>query len=182
MTERSEAEIRDGDMVATGVVKWFDSGRKFGFIVDDNGGPDILLHSNVLRDFGQSAVSEGSHVRATVVPTERGFQAVQVLEITPPPSEGQAAIPELENFTAEEIAALALWPARVKWFDRHKGFGFANLFARPGDVFLHAEVLRHCGFADLQPGEAVALRVVDGSRGLMAAEVVPWDRAGKQTP
>ncbi len=163
-------------LIATGLVKWFDSARGFGFIVDDGGGPDILLHANVLRDFGQGAVAEGARMRVLVVPTARGFQAAQVLEIEPPAEIG-AAIPELSDHSPEELAALELQPARVKWFDRQKGFGFANLFGRGGDVFLHVEVLRRSGFADLAAGEAIALRVVDGKRGLMAAEVLAWDRA-----
>ena len=68
-----------------------------------------------------------------------------------------------------------LEPARVKWFDKAKGFGFANVFGKPEDVFLHVEVLRRSGLSDLQPGEALALRVIDGKRGRMAAEVVAWE-------
>lgn len=169
----------DSLRTASGLVKWFDSMRGFGFIVDEGGGPDILLHANVLRDFGQGAVSEGTHLRVAIVPTARGFQAVQVLAITPP-AEAGAPLPELSEHSPDEIAALTMLPARVKWFDRQKGFGFANLFGRDGDVFLHLEVLRRSGFADLAAGEAVALRVVDGKRGLMAAEVLAWDRGAMQ--
>mgnify|MGYP006205001897 CR=1 FL=1 len=35
----------------------------------------------------------------------------------------------------------------------------------------------HSGFADLQAGEAVGLRIVDGKRGRMAVQVVSWDSA-----
>ena len=70
-----------------------------------------------------------------------------------------------------DIHALPLEPARVKWFDKGKGFGFANVFGRPEDVFIHAEVLRVSGFADLAAGEAVALRIVEGKRGRMAVQV-----------
>jgi cold shock protein len=77
--------------------------------------------------------------------------------------------------TAEEIAALPLEPARIKWFDKGKGFGFANVFGRPEDVFVHIEVLRHSGFADLDAGEAVCLRIVEGKRGRMAVQVVSWE-------
>ena len=52
-----------------------------------------------------------------------------------------------------ELSETPLEPARVKWFDKGKGFGFANVFGRPEDVFLHIEVLRQSGLADLQPGE-----------------------------
>ena len=76
-----------------------------------------------------------------------------------------------------EIVAAPVVPARVKWFDKAKGFGFANIFGKPEDVFLHIEVLRRSGLADLQPGEALALRVVKGKRGLMATEVGAWESA-----
>ena len=35
-----------------GLVKWFDPVKGFGFVVAETGGPDILLHVNVLRNFG----------------------------------------------------------------------------------------------------------------------------------
>lgn len=160
-----------------GVVKWFDGSKGFGFLTDPEGGADILLHANVLRNFGQSSVAEGSHVVAIIQKTPRGMQAVEVLEITPPASEPMPAIADLCSATPEEIAQLPLLPARVKWFDKAKGFGFANIFAEKADVFLHVEVLRHSGFADLAVGEAIALRVVDGRRGMMAAQILSWEKA-----
>jgi CspA family cold shock protein len=77
----------------------------------------------------------------------------------------------------EDAADAPLEPGRVKWFDKGKGFGFANIFGRNDDVFLHAEVLRRSGLSDLQPGEALAMRVIDGKRGQMAAEVHAWEAA-----
>ena len=67
-----------------GVVKWFDGAKGFGFLTDPEGGADILLHANVLRNFGQSSVAEGARVRAMVQQTPRGVQAVEVLSIEPP--------------------------------------------------------------------------------------------------
>ena len=160
-----------------GVVKWFDGGKGFGFLTDPEGGADILLHANVLRNFGQSSVAEGSHVTAIVQKTPRGMQAVEVLGIQPPDSEPMPAIADLCSATPEEVALLPLLPARVKWFDKAKGFGFANVFGRNEDVFVHVEVLRHSGFADLSAGEAVCLRIVEGKRGRMAVQVLSWEAA-----
>ena len=45
---------------------------------------------------------------------------------------------------------------------------------------MHVEVLRRSGFADLSPGEAMGLRIIDGRRGRMAIEVAAWDTAARK--
>lgn len=163
-----------------GRVKWFDPVKGFGFIVSDAGGSDILLHANVLRNFGQSSVADGAGIAVRVQQTSRGSQAVEVLSIEPPAGATFPMAEESTLTTPEEIAALPLEPARVKWFDKGKGFGFANVFGRPEDVFIHIEVLRMSGFADLAAGEAVCLRIIEGKRGRMAAQVVSWEAASRR--
>lgn len=165
--------------VLHGRVKWFDPVKGFGFILSEETGSDILLHANVLRNFGQSTVADGAEITVMVQETQRGVQAVEVLSITPPEGTGFAMAGEGNAFSAEEIAACPLEPARVKWFDKDKGFGFANVFGRTEDVFVHVEVLRMSGFADLAAGEAICLRIIEGKRGRMAAQVLAWDAALK---
>ncbi len=167
--------------VVHGHVKWFDPAKGFGFIVADEGGADILLHANVLRNFGQSSVADGAAIVVRVQMTQRGVQAVSVEEIAPP-APGLFPLGEEDAQPGvAELAALPLLPARVKWFDKGKGFGFANVFGSNEDVFLHIEVLRSSGLADLQAGEAVSLKVVDGKRGRMAVQVVSWEAAARQS-
>ncbi len=165
------------DYVMSGTVKWFDPGKGFGFILAEDGGPDILLHANVLRNFGQSSVADGTGIEVTVTKTERGLQAAEVLAIEPGSEPAASALADFAEFDPAVIAAAPIEPARVKWFDKVKGFGFANVFGDSADVFVHIEVLRLSGLADLLPGEAIALRAVEGKRGLMAAEVLPWESA-----
>lgn len=174
------ADVTSEAQLVQGSVKWFDPTKGYGFVVADTGGPDILLHVNVLRNFGQSSVADGSRIEVLAHSTSRGVQAVEVTSITPP-DVGETA--ELSDFAAldpEEVRLVPLEPARVKWFDKGKGFGFANIFGKADDVFLHIEVLRRSGLADLQPGEALAMRVIDGRRGRMAAEVFSWEKATPQ--
>lgn len=163
--------------LVSGLVKWFDQSKGFGFIISDEVSSDILLHANVLRNFGRNSVADQSQIVIMAHPTPRGFQAVEIIKIVPPPSDGAPPISDLPADLLEKIDTLPIEPARVKWFDRAKGFGFANIFRHPEDVFVHIEVLRHSGFADMTIGEAIGLRVVEGPRGLIAAQVTSWDKA-----
>ncbi|PRZ47908.1 cold-shock protein [Tritonibacter scottomollicae] len=160
-----------------GLVKWFDPAKGYGFIVCPDDGPDILLHVNVLRNFGQSSIADGAGIEVVTHRTDRGVQAVEVIAITPPEREDTPVLSDLAEMNADEISSTPLEPARVKWFDKAKGFGFANIFGRDEDVFLHVEVLRQSGLSDVQSGEALAMRVIDGKRGHMAVEVLAWEAA-----
>lgn len=166
--------MNEAEQRITGRIKWFDGARGFGFILADDGGPDILLHANVLRNFGQSSVAEAARIEAQVQRTDRGMQVTEILRIEapapedlPPPRKG-ADLPPIDPDAP-------LLPARVKWFDKAKGFGFANVFGKPEDVFVHMEVLRRSGMSELLAGEAVCLRVAEGPRGKMAVDVHSWD-------
>jgi CspA family cold shock protein len=163
-----------------GRVKWFDATKGFGFVISDEGGPDILLHSNVLKDFGQSSVIEETVVEVEVVSTKRGAQASKVLSITPPIIDEE----EAHRLTAAFCGDISkdayneeLSPARVKWFDKSRGFGCINTFKDKEDVFVHIEVLRAYGLSELESGEAVSVKTAQGNRGRMAIEIRPWDFA-----
>jgi CspA family cold shock protein len=162
-------------IVVEGRVKWYDSARGYGFITSDAIEGDILAHANCVRASGRAMLPENAAVKIEASLFERGWQAVQILEVEAPP---EGALTERPSEFAQAPSPDApLLPARVKWFDRGKGFGFINVFGEAADVFVHMEILRRSGLSDLTPGEAVAVRTMEGPRGLMAGDVRPWEAA-----
>lgn len=107
--------------------------------------------------------------------TDRGRQASVIHEIDAPVSDVVVSDSEEAPSIPDVAADVPFEPARVKWFDKAKGFGFANIFGSDDDIFLHVEILRHYGLSDLQPGEAISVRIIAGPRGKMAGEVQSWD-------
>ena len=47
------------------------------------------------------------------------------------------------------LSEIELQPGRIKWFDKAKGFGFANVFGKSDDIFVHIDVLRRCRLSGL---------------------------------
>ncbi len=59
----------------------------------------------------------------------------------------------------------------VKWFNTTKGFGFLQQPNGP-DVFIHYSAISGSGFRNLEEGDEVEFSIVEGPKGLQAADVV----------
>jgi len=59
---------------------------------------------------------------------------------------------------------------KVKWFNDSKGYGFIERESAE-DVFVHFSAVTGDGFRTLTEGEAVSFEVVEGPKGLQAANV-----------
>ena len=60
----------------------------------------------------------------------------------------------------------------VKWFNAEKGYGFISQPDAP-DVFVHFSAIQTSGYRSLDEGQQVEFEVVQGQKGLQAANVVP---------
>src|SRR5262245_66140597 len=65
----------------SGVIKWFDVAKGFGFIVPDNGSPDVLLHVTCLRRDGFQTAYEGARVVCEALARPKGMQAFRILSM-----------------------------------------------------------------------------------------------------
>jgi CspA family cold shock protein len=55
----------------TGVVKWFNSQKGFGFIQPDNGGPDVFVHISAVERAGMTTLNEGQKISYEVLADRR---------------------------------------------------------------------------------------------------------------
>ena len=156
----------------TGVVKWFDVAKGFGFIVPDNGMQDVLLHVTCLRRDGYQTILEGTRIVALIQKRERGYQAFRILSMDQSTAVHPSQMPPVRTHV-QVTPTSGLERALVKWFNRTKGFGFLTRGEGTEDIFVHMETLRRFGLTELRPGQTVLVRFGPGDKGLMAAEIHP---------
>jgi len=156
----------------TGAIKWFDVSKGYGFIVPDNGMPDILLHVTCLRRDGFQTAYEGSRVVVEVLQRPKGLQAFRIVSMDDSTAVHPAQMePPRTHVIVNPTSGLER--AQVKWFNRLRGFGFLTRGEGTPDIFVHMETLRRYGITELRPGQVVLVRFGPGPKGLMAAEVHP---------
>ena len=65
----------------TGIVKWFDDGKGFGFITPDAGGKDLFAHFKEIQSTGFKSLAENQRVEFEVGQGQKGPQAMRIRAI-----------------------------------------------------------------------------------------------------
>jgi CspA family cold shock protein len=68
-------------MSVTGIVKWFNDTKGFGFITPDDGSKDCFVHHTAIQGSGFKSLSEGDRVQFDVVQGQKGPAAENVVKI-----------------------------------------------------------------------------------------------------
>ena len=66
-------------MSSSGIVKWFNNAKGFGFIEPEGGGDDIFVHYSSIKSDGYKTLNEGQNVSYQAEQGPKGYHAVEVL-------------------------------------------------------------------------------------------------------
>lgn len=68
-------EVQD---MQTGIVKWFNDSKGYGFICPNEGGEDVFVHFSAILGEGYRTLAEGQNVNFEAEKGPKGWQATQV--------------------------------------------------------------------------------------------------------
>jgi len=88
--------------VPTGLVKWYDVEKKFGFLTSDDGA-EVFVHGTAVAS--SAALKPGQRVEFGVADGKRGLQALAVTVLDTPPSVAKA-VAKSKRKPAEDLAIL----------------------------------------------------------------------------
>jgi CspA family cold shock protein len=160
---------------ATGVVKFFNSQKGFGFVVRDDGGEDVFVHISAVEQAGLTGLAEGQPLGFTLVDRGGRISATELkIDGEPMPVEdngggaprgdaGGARGGPQRQLTGERATGT------VKFFNAMKGFGFIQRDDGQPDAFVHISAVERAGMPTLNEGDRLEFELEVDRRGKHAA-------------
>lgn len=170
----------------TGVVKFFNGQKGFGFIVRDDGGEDVFVHISAVEQAGLSGLAEGQPLGFTLVDRGGKISATE-LKIDGEPMPVTERAPREGGFGGGDRGPRAGGagggfggaPQRqltgekatgtVKFFNAMKGFGFIQRDDGQPDAFVHISAVERAGMPTLNEGDRLSFELEVDRRGKYAA-------------
>src|SRR5688500_12603218 len=155
----------------SGVVKFFNGQKGFGFIVRDDGGEDVFVHISAVEQAGLTGLAEGQPLEFTLVDRGGRISATDLkIEGDPLPVEdrgpresaGGERGPQ-RQLTGEKATGT------VKFFNAMKGFGFISRDDGQPDAFVHISAVERAGMVSLNEGDRLEFELEVDRRGKTAA-------------
>lgn len=72
--------------MSTGIVKWFNDAKGFGFITPDEGGADVFIHFSAIAMEGYKTLKQGSRVSYELEKGPKGLHANNIVLVSAPAS------------------------------------------------------------------------------------------------
>ncbi|AAM84805.1 cold shock protein [Yersinia pestis biovar Microtus str. 91001] len=80
MAQNNEGNIFMSNKM-TGLVKWFDAGKGFGFISPADGSKDVFVHFSAIQGNDYKTLDEGQNVEFSIEQGQKGPSAVNVVAL-----------------------------------------------------------------------------------------------------
>ncbi|MCB2062164.1 MAG: cold-shock protein [Novosphingobium sp.] len=146
-----------------GVVKFFNSGKGFGFIQRDDGGDDVFVHISAVERAGLEGLAEGQELEFQLVDRGGKISAsdLQIVGEALPVQKREA--PQQRQLTGEKATGT------VKFFNSMKGFGFITRDDGQPDAFVHISAVERSGLSGLNEGDRVEFDIEVDRRGKYSA-------------
>ncbi|HEX7752435.1 MAG TPA: cold-shock protein [Novosphingobium sp.] len=146
-----------------GVVKFFNSGKGFGFIQRDDGGEDVFVHISSVERAGLEGLAEGQQLEFTLVDRGGKTSATDLVIVGDViPVEKRDAAPQ-RQLTGEKASGT------VKFFNSMKGFGFITRDDGQPDAFVHISAVERSGMQALNEGDRLEFDLEVDRRGKHSA-------------
>jgi CspA family cold shock protein len=143
--------------MAVGRVKHFDLMKGFGFIVVDDGSPDVFVHIKEVLRSGLSELAYGNIVSFDIeAHGANGRRRATNLAMI---DNSIASFRPDQNARRSELENVGAGSGVVKWFDPAKGFGFIVPSQGGGDIFVHASALKTLGRRTLEVGQGISYQL-----------------------